>query len=434
MDGSIIGFLSLAVVLGLIAVGIPVAISILSVTAVGMYVLLGDSFLFTTFETTVWATSTKYSFAVIPMFILMGEFAGGTRIITDLYNACYRWLGGMRGGVYNSTVLASAGFAAISGSTIVNAAVFTRVALPEIDRLGYHRGFGAGCIAASGTLAAMIPPSLTIVLFGFLTDQSIGALLIAGILPGTLTAIMLMFMVWVSVVARPQLAPKTVDHFTLREKITSLWDIWPVAVLATIVLSGIYTGTVSPSAAGTVGAMGALLIALIKRRMTLAIFWQSIKRTAIISSSLFLIIIAGLLFSRMLLFSGAVSDLTTYMTASGFTPFTFMACVVIGFFIFGMFIDPVTMMVISIPFLYPAVLAMGLNPIWFGIIIVKLIEIAAITPPIGINLFAVMSASDGKVTGPAIFKGVLPFVLMELCVLGLLLAFPAIATLLPSLM
>ncbi|WP_417722714.1 TRAP transporter large permease [Salipiger sp.] len=432
MDGSLIGFLSLVAVLGLIAFGIPVAISILSVTILGMYALLGDSFLFTTFETSVWASSTKYSFAVIPMFILMGEFAGGSRIITDLYNACYRWLGGMRGGVYNSTILASAGFAAISGSTIVNAAVFTRVALPEIDRLGYHRGFGAGCIAASGTLAAMIPPSLTIVLFGFLTEQSIGGLLIAGILPGLLTGLMLMLMVWISVRARPSLAPESVETFPLREKIASLWDIWPVALLATTVLTGIYTGTVSPSAAGTVGAVGALLIALIKRRMTMEIFLGSLKRTAVISASLFLIIIAGLLFSRMLLFSGAVSDLSAFMNSSGFTPFTFMACVVIGFFIFGMFIDPVTMMVISIPFLFPSVVAMDLNPIWFGIIIVKLIEIAAITPPIGINLFAVMSASDGKVSGSDIFKGVLPFVLIELCVLGLLLAFPIISTYLPS--
>lgn len=432
MDGSLIGILCLVAVLGLIAFGIPVAISILSVTVVGMYALLGENFLFTTFETSVWATSTKYSFAVIPMFILMGEFAGGTRIITDLYNACYRWLGGFKGGVYNSTVLASAGFAAISGSTIVNAAVFTRVALPEIDRLGYHRGFGAGCIAASGTLAAMIPPSLTIVLFGFLTDQSIGALLIAGILPGILTAMMLMAMVWISVSLRPSLAPASTESFSFGEKVASLWDIWPVALLAAVVLTGIYTGTVSPSAAGTVGAVGALLIALIKRRMTWEIFWGSLKRTAVISASLFLIIIAGLLFSRMLLFSGAVSDLTSFMTASGFTPFTFMACVVIGYFVFGMFIDPVTMMVISIPFLFPSVLAMDLNPIWFGIIIVKLIEIAAITPPIGINLFAVISASEGKVSGTAIFKGVLPFVLIELCVLGLLLSFPVISTFLPS--
>ena len=248
-----------------IVIGVPVALAIFSVTIVGMYFSVGPAFLLSTTKTLVYAASSTYSFAVIPMFILMGEIAGGSRIISDLYSACYRWISNLRGGVYNATVLASAGFAAISGSTVVNAAVFTRVALPEIERLGYHRGFGVGCIAASGTLAAMIPPSLTMVLYGILTEQSIGALLIAGILPGLLTAVMLMATVFVSVSLRKNLAPKTVEQFTLKEKITGLKDIWPAMLLAATILSGIYTGTVSPSAAGTVGVAGALLIALAKR-------------------------------------------------------------------------------------------------------------------------------------------------------------------------
>lgn len=434
MDGSIVGFLSLVAIVVLISFGIPVAISILSVTIICMYVLLGDTFMLTTFETLVWSSSSSYTFAVIPMFILMGEISGATRIIGDLYKAGYRWLGGLRGGVYSSTVLASAGFAAISGSTVVNAAVFSRVALPEIERLGYHRGLGAGCIAASGTLAAMIPPSLTIVLYGILTSQSVGAMLMAGVVPGVLTALMLLMTVWTVVFARPGLAPQATEKFTWREKFGSLKAIWPVALLAMIVLVGIYSGKVAPSAAGTVGAVGALLITIANRRMTWDIFVESLKRTAVTSASLMFIIIAGLLFSRMLLFSGAVNDLSTFMSSSGFTPFTFMLCVVIGFFILGMFIDPITMMVIAIPFLFPSVQKLGLDPIWFGIVIVKLVEIAAITPPIGINLFAVMSASDGRVSGREIFVGVLPFVLAEFVVLGLILSFPILSTFLPQTM
>lgn len=434
MEGPIIGFASFFFVVLLIAIGIPVAISILSVTIISMYLLLGDAFMFTTFETLVWSSSSSYTFAVIPMFILMGEISGATKIIGDLYKAGYRWLGGLRGGVYSSTILASAGFAAISGSTVVNAAVFSRVALPEIERLGYHRGVGAGCIAASGTLAAMIPPSLTIVLYGILTNQSIGALLVAGVLPGILTAVTLLITVWTLVYLKPGLAPEATEHFSLREKLASLKTVWPVALLATIVLMGIYTGTVAPSAAGTIGAVGALLITIATRRMTWSIFWDALRRTAVTSASLIFIVIAGLLFSRMLLFSGAVDDLSAFMTSSGFTAFTFMACVVVGFFVLGMFIDPITMMVIAIPFLFPSIGKLGLDPIWFGIVIVKLVEIAAITPPIGINLFAVISASGGKVGGKEIFKGVLPFVLAEFAVLAMLLAFPLIATLLPSTM
>lgn len=432
MEGSIIGFTSLVVIIGLIAIGVPVVISILGVTIASMYFLLGEQFLLTTFETLVWTSSSSYTFAVIPMFILMGEISGATRIIGDLYQAGYRWFGGLRGGVYSSTIMASAGFAAISGSTVVNAAVFSRVALPEIERLGYHRGIGAGCIAASGTLAAMIPPSLTMVLYGILTSQSVGAMLIAGILPGILTALMLLATIWILVYARPGLAPQTTEGFTWGEKFASLRAIWPIALLATIVLTGIYTGKVAPSAAGTVGAIGALLITMANRRMTWAIFWQALRRTAVTSASLILIVIAGLLFSRMLLSSGAVNDLSTFMSSAGFTPFQFMMFVVLGFFVAGMFIDPITMMVIAIPFLFPTVQKLGLDPIWFGIIIVKLVEIAAITPPIGINLFAVMSASDGKVSGREIFLGVLPFVAAEFIVLGILLAFPLLSTLLPS--
>ena len=243
MDPTLFATLALGTMLILIVIGIPVALSIMGVTLIGMYLSVGPAFLLSTSKTLIYASSSNYAFAVIPMFILMGEIAGGSRIIADLYQACYRWIGHLRGGVYNSTVLASAGFAAISGSTVVNAAVFTRVALPEIERLGYNKGFGAGCIAASGTLAAMIPPSLTMVLYGILTEQSIGALLIAGILPGLLTAGMLMATVYVSVLLRKDLSPKNSEIFTLKQKISGLKDIWPAMLLATIVLTGIYTGT-----------------------------------------------------------------------------------------------------------------------------------------------------------------------------------------------
>lgn len=432
MDGQIVGFISLAVLVGLIGVGIPVAISILAVSIAGMYLVLGPGFMLTTFETVTWSASSSYTYAVIPMFVFMGEICGATRIIGDLYQAGYRWFGGMRGSVLSSTVVASTGFAAISGSTVVNAAVFSRVALPEIDRLGYDRGVGAGCIAASGTLAAMIPPSLTMVLYGLLTNVSVGSMLVAGILPGVLTATMLLLTVWVIVTLRPGLAPRSPERFSMRQKLESLAAIWPVTLLAVVVLAGIYSGTVAPSAAGTIGAFGALVITVATRRLTWPIFVEALRRTAIISASLILIVLAGLLYSRMLLSSGAVSTLSDYMTAGGFTPFMFMTLVVIGFFILGMFLDPITMMVVGIPFLSPSVIALGLNPIWFGIIIVKLVEIAAITPPIGINLFAVISASGGMVSGRQIFKGVLPFVMAELVVLALLLSIPAISTYLAS--
>ncbi|WP_180900514.1 TRAP transporter large permease [Martelella soudanensis] len=434
MDPLVFAALSIVSIVALIVFGVPVAFSIMAVTITGMYFLVGDAFLFTTFKTLTFASSSSYAFAVIPMFVLMGEIAGRSRIIGDLYEACYKWLGGFRSGVYASTVLASAGFAAISGSTIVNAAVFTRVALPEIVRLGYNRGFGAGCIAASGALAAMIPPSITMVLYGVLTEQSVGRLLIAGIIPGFLTAAGLLLVSVISVALRKELAPVTTERFTMREKVGSLVTIWPAALLAAVVLGGIYTGAFSPSAAGTVGAVGALAITVLRGRFSLELFFGSLKSAAITTASLFLIIIAGTLLARLLLFSGSVTTLTSAISDSGLSPQMFMVFIVISYFVMGMFIDPVSMMVITIPFLFPAVIALDIDPIWFGIIIVKMVELAAITPPIGINLFAVISASDGQVKAKEIFIGVLPFIVMEIIVLILLFSFPVLSIALPSMM
>ncbi len=434
MDPVLFAALTFIVVVVLVIIGVPVAFSIFLVTVTGMLYMVGETFTLSMLKSSVFTASSNYTFALIPMFVLMGEIAGASRIISDLYQACYRWIGNLRGGVYNATVLASAGFAAISGSTIVNAAVFTRVALPEIERLGLNRGFGAGCIAASGTLAAMIPPSLTMVLYGILTQESIASLLVAGILPGFLTAGMLMLTVYISALFRKELMPAKVETFTLREKIVGLREIWPAMLLAAIVLGGIYTGTVSPSAAGAVGVSGALLIGLLKGRMSWALFSEAVMRSVVIAASLFFIIIAGLLFARLLLVGGSVASLTEIVNGFGLEPWMFIAGVIAIYFFVGMFIDPISLMVITIPFLYPTVQTLGIDAIWFGILIVKLVEIAAITPPIGINLFAVISASGGRVTTRDIFGGVLPFVVAELFVLLLLVMFPAISTYLPGTM
>ena len=432
MDAVSIAAVSFGAILALIFLGVPVAMSIFTVAAAGMYLAVGETFLLSMVKSLVYAYSSSYSLAVIPMFVLMGEIAGKSGIITDLYQACYRWIGGLRGGVYNTTILASAGFAAVSGSTVVNAAFFTRVALPEIERLGLNRGFGAGCIAASGTLAAMIPPSLAIVLYGILTEESIGKLLVAGILPGLLTAAVLMVTVIASSTVSKGLTPRHVERFTTRQKIAGLREIWPALLLMFIIMSGIYSGTVSPSAAGTIGATGAILIGVLKRRLTVSLFLSAVKSSLIVSASLFMIVIAGILFSRLLLMTGSIGGLTDLINQMELGPAGFIGLVIVLYFLLGMFIDPVSLMVMTVPFLFPTAKALGIDGIWFGILVVKLVEIAAITPPIGINLFAVMSASNGRLKTREIFIGVLPFVVAELLVLAMLLMWPQISTALPN--
>ncbi len=433
-EAIVIGFAGIAILIGLSGLGIPIAFSITLVGALGMWLASDLTYTIVTFQTLPFSVAGEYAFAVIPMFVLMGAVASASGIIGELYTAVNRWLESVRGGLYVATAVASAGFAAISGSTVVNAAMFTRIALPEMLQLGYHRGISAGCIAAAGTFAALIPPSLTFVVFGILTGESIGALFIAGILPGLLTAAFYVVGIPVMLRFKPHWAPPAVNLSSFAEKMKGLRGIWPMLVLVFIVLGGIYTGITPPTAAGAVGAVGALLISLARRRIGGRDIWESFKQTAELTSVLFIIIIGGLLFSRFLVVSGFITDLTELVTASGLTAPMFLLAMVVMYLIMGMFIDPLSMLVMTVPFIYPVIKSFGMDPIWFGVVLTKMIEIAVITPPVGLNLFAVVSAADGRVSTSEMFSGVLPFVLMECVILLILILFPAISTWLPQTM
>ena len=428
------GFIGIAALVFFAGLGVPIAFCITLVGAVGMVLVTDLDFLLITFQTLPYSTASEYAFAVIPMFVLMGALASAAGIIGELYGAVNKWVGGIRGGLYMATVIASAGFAAISGSTVVNAAMFTRIALPEMLALGYNRGVSAGCIAAAGTFAALIPPSLTFVIFGILTGESIGALFIAGIIPGLFTAACYVTAIPVMLRLKPEWAPPAGVRLNLVQKLRGLSGIWPMLLLVVIVLGGIYTGITPPTAAGAFGAVGALLIGLARRRLGPAAIWESVRQTAELTSVLFIIIIGGLLFSRFLVVSGFVADLTVLVTDAGFTAPTFILAMVAMYFVMGMFIDPLSMLVMTVPFVFPVVKAFGMDPIWFGIILTKMIEIAVITPPVGLNLFAVVSASGGRVRTAELFAGVLPFVVIEVMALAVLIVFPGLSTWLPNTM
>jgi tripartite ATP-independent transporter DctM subunit len=367
------------------------------------------------------------------MFVLMGALASTAGMTAELYTAAYRLLSGLRGSLYYATILASAAFGAVSGSTVVAAAVFTKMALPEMMRFGYKRSVAAGCIAGAGTFAALIPPSISMAIYGILTGESIGRLLMAGVIPGIITAVLYLAGMRVLLQFRPDWAPREVQRYSAREILDSFRGLWAVVVLVIIVLGGIYTGMMPPSAAGTLGAMGALLICLTRRKLTRENFWDALRQATAVTAVLFLIIIGGMLFTRLLLFMGFMGGLTGFAT-SGLTAVSLIAFVVVMYLVLGCFIDTVSMMVMTIPFLYPVVKALGLDPIWFGVIIVKLVEISAITPPVGLNLYAVLGAAEGRVTTGELFRGVLPFVLIEIVVLGALLGFPQLSLWLPNAM
>ena len=426
------GSLTIVAVLALLSLGVPVAISMITVAAGAMYLAVNPTFAFANLRTLPFSVTSDYTYVVVPMFVLMGVVTSKAGIIADLYNAAHRFMSGMRGGLYMSTILAAAGFGAASGSTVVSASVFTRITLPEMERYKYNLGVAAGCVAASGTLAALIPPSIIMVILAVLTDQSIGALLMAGVIPGLLTAAFYMIGIRIFIIARPDWAPLTGEKFTWREKFQSLNRVWAVALLALIVIGGLYVGLFAPSAAGAVGAAGATLIAAFMGRLSLRDFWDSLLEAARITTVLFLIFIGGLLLSRALVVMGFISEVNGLVELYGMSPAMFITLVIVVYVILGIFIDSVSMMVITMPLLFPMSQALQIDPIWFLVLIIKLATIAEITPPVGLNLFAVLGSAGGKINARQLFVGVLPFVALDVVFVIALVLFPAIATWLPA--
>lgn len=434
MSGLLTGGSSIAVLLLLLALGIPVAYSMGLVAIAGIYLTIGDQFLFSLTTAMPWASASEFTFVVIPMFVLMGALAARAGFVEEIYDAAYRLTAGLKGGLFYTTILASTGFAAISGSTLVSSSVFTRMALPQMTKFGYDRDISAGCIAASGTLAALIPPSVAMVLFGILTNVSIGHLLVAGIVPGLLTAISYMIGVRLFLFKKPHWAPLPKSTYTARQKMSGLLNVWSMVLVSVIVLGGIYGGLFSPSSAGAIGAFGVLLIALVRRKIDAEGIKSSFSEAVTITGVLFAIIIAGLLFSRMLTISGFVSDLNSVVLEIGMGRTGFTLVVIVIFIVLGMFIDTVSMLVVTLPFLFPIAINLGFDPVWFGIFVIKLVEIGAITPPVGLNLFAVIGASNGSLSTASMFRGVIPFLLIEIAILVIIILFPEISLWLPNMM
>jgi len=434
MDPLMTGGIAVGCVLFLTLTGVPVSVALGLAGIVGLWLVGGEPLVTATIEKLPFDSLAQFSFVVIPMFVLMGVLASRAKITEDLYDACYRFLSHVRGSLLIVSVMASAGFAAISGSTIVNAAVFTRLALPQMIRYRYDPGLGAGCIAAAGTFAALIPPSIMMVIYALLTQVSIGRLLIAGVVPGILTALAYVIGILVIVRVRPDVAPVPDERFSWRQKLESLRRVGPFVLLAALVLGGIYTGVMFPSSAGAVGAIGAYVIAAYRGFGRASDVSACLRDTAVTTAALFMVLIGGLIFARYLVFSGFVTDLVSLITESGIAPYQVILAIIVMNLILGMFMDTVSVVVVTVPFLFPIVVGLGYDPIWFGIILIKLVEISAITPPVGLNLFAVMAAVKGQITTRQLYAGVGPFLMIEFVILAILVIFPEISLWLPNTM
>jgi tripartite ATP-independent transporter DctM subunit len=432
MDPILTGIAAMICLLALSALGVPVGIALGTVALTGLWLAAGPAMALISLKTLPYALGTSYTLVVVPMFILMGLVASSAGIVTDLYDSIHRWLSRLRGSMLMVTTVASAAFGAVSGSTVVNATVFTRIALPEMVRLGYKPSVAAAAIGASGTLAALIPPSITFVIYAVITEQSIGQLLLAGLLPGILTTVVYLVGIAVCVRLFKDWAPVPAERFSWKEKFAGMHRLWPLLALSTIVVGGIYTGWTPPSAAGGVGAIGAILIVMLQRRLPLPTLWKCLKQTIEISAVLFVIVVGGMLFSRFLTVAGFVSTLVELFHQIGFGKYMFLLMVVLLFLFLGMFMDTISILVVAVPFLDPIVESLGINPILYAVIIVKLLEIAAVSPPVGINLFAVLAASDEPIPTGELYRSVFPFIVFDLITILLLIIFPVISIWLPE--
>jgi tripartite ATP-independent transporter DctM subunit len=370
-----------------------------------------------------------YSLTVIPLFILMGQFANHSKMGFEIYQTVYRWIGFLPGGLSMATIGACGGFAAISGSSLAAAATMGMVALPEMKRFKYDNALATGCVAAGGTLGILIPPSTVMIIYGILTEQPIATLFIAGILPGLLLTGLFILTIYVVTRIKPSLGPPG-PRFSMKERIYSLKDTWSIFSLFVLVIGGLYTGWFTPTEAAGVGAFGAFAITIIKKRLTWDNLKISLAQTVRTTAMVFLILIGAHVFGYFLTISQIPDQLSILATEWGLSKYAILALIIFAYIIMGCFMEGLALMVLTIPIVYPLVLELGFDPIWFGVIITLVMEMSLITPPVGINVF-IISGISKDVPMYVIFRGIIPFWCAMLVCIILLILFPQIALWLP---
>ena len=424
---AIIGFLVLFALM-LLRVPVGMAMGLVGVTGFG-YIVGGIPALKMVGQTSM-RTVTDYTFGVIPMFLLMGAFVSNSGMSRELFRAANSFLGHLRGGLGIATIAACGGFAAISGSSVATAATFSTVAYPEMRRYGYPQSFATGVIAAGGTLGAMLPPSTVLAVYGIITEQDIGKLFIAGILPGILAASMYISTVAIIGFVRPGFLPRTPRH-SWKERVVGLRDIWATMLLFVFVIGGLYGGLFTPTEAGGMGAGGAFLIGVLRRRLDRTEIRRSLLQATRTAAAVFTVLIGALLFGYFLTVTQTPQKVTAFLTGLGLGRYGVLSLIMLMYLVLGCLMDSLAMVILTVPIIFPVIIHLGFDPIWFGIIIVMTVELGLIHPPVGMIVFVIKSVVQ-DVDFTTIFKGVLPFIITDLIRLVILIAFPIIALWLPS--
>ncbi|WP_137178339.1 TRAP transporter large permease [Roseomonas sp. AR75] len=424
--------LAFAALFGLMMLGLPIAFAMLAVGGAGLWLSVGERAAFGIIGQIPFTATMSYELSVVPMFLLMGAFVTRAGMSEDLYRLCHGFLGHRRGGLAMATVAACGGFAAVSGSSIATAATMAKVAMPEMRRYRYSDGLAASSIAAGGTLGILIPPSVIMVLYGIATGTDIGQLFIAGIAPGVV-AILFYLLAVAFVVRRNPAAGPAADPVPLRERFARLLTIGPVLALFVLIIGGIYAGIFTPTEAAGVGAAGALLFALLRRSLTPRLFLSCLLETVRTTASLFVVLIGALVFSNFMNLIGLPRALEELVTGAGLSPLAVILVIFGIYLVLGCFMESLSMILLTVPVLFPVVSALGFDPVWFGIFVVMATELSLITPPLGLNLFVIQGVIRDVKLG-TIYRGIVPFVVADIARVLLIIALPGLVLFLPKLM
>jgi len=437
MSPELVGLLGIVALIVLFLLRVPVAISLIVVGMVGTALIRGWNVAFIQLGRSAFDTAGSYSLSVIPLFILMGMILSYTGLGQDLYRAVDSWFGHWRGGLAIATIGTAAMFSSICGSLNATTATVGRIALPEMNKYNYKPILSTACVAAGGTLGSLIPPSVILVLYGILTREPIGKLLIAGIIPGIVQVILFILTIRLLIWRNPDLAPSRAKKATLAERMALSKNVVPFLIIFIVAIGGIYVGVFTATEAAAVGAFTSLIVALIflvrSGRVSFKMLMTSFDETVRLTAYIFLILIGAILFSQFLSISRIPVQLTSFVGGLDLNGYVILALILLALLILGSFVESLSLMVLTLPITYPIVTQLGFDGVWFGVIMVMAINIGALTPPLGISVYDVKGVAR-DVPIQTIFKGVTPMIASMLVCVVLLTVFPALATFLPDMM
>jgi C4-dicarboxylate transporter DctM subunit len=431
MEPITVGLIGIALLILLLFAGLPIGVGMALVGFLGFACLTDMDAALGLLRTVPYTTFASNNLSVIPLFILMGSFALAAGMSENLFKAVYKWLGHLRGGVAQATIAACACFAAISGSSLATAATLGAVALPEMRRFRYDDSLATGAVAAGGSIGILIPPSVILIIYGIITEQSIGKLFLAGFIPGVMEMLFYMATVWIITTIYPDRGPKG-PKTSFKEKADALKRTWEVVLLFIVVIGGIYAGIFTPTEAAGVGAFGTFFFAFIRKKLSWNVFNKSLVNTLRTTGMLFLIMMGAMIFGYFLSVSQLPFDLASLVGEMSVNRYIILIAILFITLVLGCIMDSMAIVLLTIPVFYPLITDLGFNPIWFGILVVRVTEMGLITPPVGMNVFIIKGISDVPIS--TIFKGIIPFLTADMIQVAVLIMFPQIVLFIPNLM